>query len=183
MIEIFLGNPPPAIKKWIMENAGSTPPAGAERWVEPVYTDEWVWSDGMPHMFDFADTDGDGLSSWILDGSYAPEDYENEFLTYIHVPEFQIGPTEVNGYRKYIPGHWEDADGNWINGSWDTPDYLVSVKTGYTPKIIWGEWSTPGWYDESTDVFYGDDRNINYIHDGSLIWIRTWNNTKPAPAA
>ena len=33
-----------------------------------------------------------------------------------------MGNADLNMYRIYTPGHWEDADGNWINGSWSDKD-------------------------------------------------------------
>ena len=48
-------------------------------------------------------------------------------------PEYYNGVSELTAYRKYTPGHWEDADGNWINGSWGNWEGNISQ---------WIEWNT-----------------------------------------
>ena len=93
----------------------------------------------------------------------------------------------VSAYRKYTPGHWEDADGNWINGSWSDWNSVIS---GF--EVADGEpYGNPGvWYfisdgqpsaelqkSSNLALWYGDFSGKSNIPFAT----RTWNNTKPAP--
>ena len=93
------------------------------------------------------------------------------------------GKVSLTIYRKYTPGHWEDADGNWINGSWGNWEGNISQ---------WIEWNTtfnpPAWCNSvepmsNVECFPSkNDKNANLFieHDSTTYCTRTWNNTKPA---
>ena len=75
-------------------------------------------------------------------------------------------------YRKYIPGHWEDADGNWINGSWSSWGFDWSDKEGQW--MMGSDYVNDGYPSQN-------DKNAVIGMVDSYIETRTWNNTKPAP--
>ena len=78
----------------------------------------------------------------------------------------------VTAYRKYIPGHWEDADGNWINGSWSSWGFDWSDKEGQW--MMGPDYVNDGYPSQN-------DKNAVIGMVDSYIETRTWNNTKPAP--
>ena len=120
-------------------------------------------------------------------------------LTYPSLYNGNADNTNVELYRVFTPGHWEDADGNWINGSWDSETRMTAI---YDPNDIKCEWLHKGqeiygtiikesaWY---MGVFTGltnNNRNANIIYtshpteDGyfeTFSWRRTWTNTKTEP--
>ena len=93
----------------------------------------------------------------------------------------------VNCYRIYTPGHWEDADGNWINGSWGDWNSVISgyeVEDGepYGNPDMWylisdGQPSAELQKSSNLALWYGDFSGKSNIPFAT----RTWNNTKPAP--
>ena len=93
----------------------------------------------------------------------------------------------VNCYRIYTPGHWEDADGNWINGSWGDWNSVISgfeVEDGepYGNPDVWylisdGMPSAELQKSSNLALWYGDFSGKSNIPFAT----RTWTNTKPAP--
>ena len=93
----------------------------------------------------------------------------------------------VSAYRKYTPGHWEDADGNWINGSWGDWNSVISgyqVKDGepYGNPEVWylisdGQPSAELQKSSNLALWYGDFSGKSNIPFAT----RTWTNTTPAP--
>lgn len=200
MTKTFLGYPPEHIRNWIIEHTtGGNPPAGAEEWVEACNPDgsplsetskaEWVFSDGIERKLWLDEYDG-----WIWEDEensdsygFCPSTHESN-LTILKLSDLHgtyLNP-EVIAYRKYIPGHWEDADGNWINGSWGEWSDL-----NYGLKVFWANngdanpddpqnpfdgdgWRIPTVYDaRSTNI------NENLINGYNLgIATRTWTTNK-----
>lgn len=105
-------------------------------------------------------------------------------------------PGDSTGYRVYTPGHWEDADGNWINGSWEPEDDTDTIYS-MVGSAYWvekggslsngGIANESGWYMAGAELV-SNDRNANIISkkmddEMTFAWRRTWMNTKPAPNA
>lgn len=100
-------------------------------------------------------------------------------------------------FRKYTPGHWEDADGNWIEGSYG--DWALA----YTDDSAFTLESQP-YIDEGTGkwklTYKGYALNVsqldtqNAVQNANLLYrpndasatkvyyvSRLWTTTKPAP--
>lgn len=157
----------------------------SERWVNPQYTDDWVFSDGQEHTIriDYTDETFDGHLAY----SYYMDNYLVKGDTDAYEIEISDNNNNVTAYRKYIPGHWEDADGNWINGSWGDWNSVISgyeVEDGepYGNPNVWylisdGQPSAELKKSSNLALWYGafsEKSNIPFA-------TRTWNNTKPAP--
>ena len=157
----------------------------SERWVEPQYTDDWVFSDGQKHTIRIDYTDE------TFDGHLAYNYYIDDVLVKGDTDAYEIEISDydtVTAYRKYIPGHWEDADGNWINGSWS------SWSDG---NLYWSNSNNAYEYmmanvKDNGGTIYPDSRKDDAIivtypyvnfgdHSSYGVIVRTWNNTKPAP--
>ena len=215
MTQIFLGYPPEHIKNWIIEHSQANPPTGNETWVPVCNPDgspltdtdhaEWVFSDGKEHTLTFGYY-SDDMYIFNLDGSDSrynhngeewimgmPETFpKNEQPTktefYITNPNDENDSFYIKAYRKYIPGHWEDANGNWINGSWgdwSNSNLIEWSKPNYS-YIDEDKWVyKPDPLDNSLIVYPSEyDQNANLCQHATaaeLIATRTWTNTKPAP--
>ena len=202
MTEIFLGYPPEHIKNWIIEHSQANPPTGNETWVPASNLDgspltdtdhaKWVFSDGGGYNLKYVVNEEGGWDAWCGDqgnGAYMTfgETIGQPGATFINLDGF--APTYgVSAYRAYIPGHWEDADGNWINGSWSdwsNSNLIEWSKPNYSyiDEDKWIYKPDPG--DNSLIVYPSEyDQNANLCQHAtaaSLIATRTWTNTKPAP--
>ena len=104
-------------------------------------------------------------------------------------------------YRVFTPGHWEDADGNWINGSWDSETSMTKLfddnvtsndscswinagSMGPQGTISESGWYVGGGYSPSSGI---GDRNTAFIYDSNWTqpnktagWRRIWTNAVPA---
>lgn len=229
MMDVFLGYPSKHVHDWLTDNGSEPnppPPVEVETWVPASNPDgsplsdaehaEWVFNDGQEHTVTWG-TDVFGQDGFILDGeiasaAYVADQYQqvaNAYDTCI----FWSWCNDKMAYRKYTPGHWEDADGNWINGYWEREDndepydtYNLGWKNASTndwccsivfaePGHFWAE--LPEGLEPiqwTADVGQGGDVPINapvtdinasllVFKYQSTILYRTWNNTKPAPAA
>lgn len=115
----------------------------------------------------------------------------------------------VTAYRKYTPAHWENTEtGEWTDGSWSawTIDGIPNADIPNPNVDNWriiehddhldlvypyavGDETTHG--NRPSGLTYADDKNsvivsgTEYSNGANIAFIatRTWNNTKPAPAA
>lgn len=197
MTEVYLGKPPAYIETWMKENIQT------EKWVPAVYTDQWLFSDGekytlsVTQQFNFyywtaIDSDGGQLTSYntFTDKSECDTSISASFS----------GNSNPNAYRIYTPEHWEDGNGNWINGSWKPLNYMNEI---YDPALYGCSWyevgkydkggwefnvQTAGWYSHVTgqndECLESTDKNACIIKSKvyNASWYRTWTNSKPAPA-
>lgn len=175
----------------------------SERWVKPQYTDDWVFSDGKEHsifVVDYWDYDDpmNGMVYYEIDGGdcygiiyrrdHMDWTAEKALEELDKMTVLDCGGNYI-AYRKYIPGHWEDADRNWINGSWGDWNSVISgyeVEDGeqYGNPNVWyfiGDGMPSAELQKSSNLalWYGDFSGKSNIPFAT----RTWNNTKPAPAA
>ena len=113
----------------------------AERWVPACNLDgspltdtdhaKWVFSDGGGYNLKYIINEEGGWDAWCGDqgnGAYMTfgETIGQPGATFINLDGF--APTYgVSAYRAYIPGHWEDANGNSINGSWDSETSMTKL--------------------------------------------------------
>lgn len=90
----------------------------------------------------------------------------------------------LSAFRDYTPGHWEDADGNWINGSWGdwTPalsGYAV-VDGGYGESDYWyfvnESTSQPSGQMKKTENSATWSGNFGNEYETAFAY-RTWKNT------
>lgn len=136
------------------------------RWVEPVFTNEWVWSDGRsatitetPRIDEIYDDDGIKIGENIIEYSY---DVPEEFYALSEFPTQQTiltlnnmnDDSVITAYRKYTPGHWEKKVGDeWVwdedSGHWN--DWIST----FNGPILWG--NVIGWDDATNDYIYGDE--------------------------
>ena len=147
--QIFLGPPPPHVEAWIKEHY-KVP----EKWVSAVYTDKWGFSNGKNYNLKYTWANGETgtFMCWnLMEGdsvmmTFAAETDENatQFLME-GVGDDTGSPT---ARRVYTPGHWEDADGNWINGNWTS-----NMNAFYNPYGAWDcNWIEKGNYINSDDI-------------------------------
>lgn len=213
MTQIFLKTCPDWVQKIIDEQT-------ADRWVPAVKTDEWVFSDGIAHNLYFehqypAGTDADTgetiyETALILDGSTVSYDdrseeqglpFGQETKMSLYLIDENFEEIEIIAYRKYTPAHWEDPNGNWINGSWSnwsgwhlmldgtkTEFTDVDIDSGYINFFPSEDEGPDRWTiqaDEALAFPNVDNPNMLYAFFGpeysSGYATRTWTNTKPAP--
>ena len=171
----------------------------AERWVPACNPDgspltdtdhaEWVFSDGGGYNLKYVVNEEGGWDAWCGDqgnGAYMTfgQTMGQPGATFINLDGFA---PSVSAYRKYTPGHWEDADGNWINGSWGDWNSVISgyqVKDGepYGNPEVWylisdGQPSAELQKSSNLALWYGDFSGKSNIPFAT----RTWTNTTPAP--
>ena len=118
--------------------------------VEQVLTDTWHFSDGgdygsITFISDAAAAGGKAryvITSTLGESSETiaqPSDINNDTDTQLTFYLGIIGSTYVyTAYREYTPAHWEDADGNWVKGSWSAWDdqYDNEVESGASTTVI-----------------------------------------------
>lgn len=172
------------------EHMNPPPPVEVETWVPARNPDgsplsdiehaEWVFSDGNAHnamLLDWREY-GDGIY-WIIDrtrgmsepvfcisndGSLIPRSMftdldEAKTAVQIHKTDIEYGTTLI-AYRKFTPSHWEDADGNWINGNWGEWESTSSLKPEWHEKGE-AEWChESGWYKPATDILINKNENV-----------------------
>ena len=209
--QIFLGSPPPHIEAWIKANF--KPKA---KWVPAAYTNKWAFSDGNtryititgPNAYDFSTITEDeyndlmqytdGMTHFHIVSTGIP--YENTIIGFSSYAEMKktteltfklidSSNPDLKCYRIYTPGHWEDANGNWINGSWDSETTMTAIYDPNDWKCKWLDDGTDqsgspraGWYGGE---FLSDDRNASiFISQNAgeyYSWHRIWTNTVPEP--
>ena len=195
MTEVYLGKPPARVEAWIKEHFKTA------TWVPAVYTDEWLFSDGKNYDIQYTTYDpGDpdhpeGFTDWWL----IPSQGICYSVTVTGNPDIPQHATTLNfnhpensyttyAYRVFTPGHWEDGDGKWINGSWSDIDPIYAGK--YDFLVYWVEKggtldgttaSKAGWY-WNLQVWLSDDINASffvYSQDETYSYRRVWTNTVP----
>lgn len=137
----------------------------SERWVEPQYTDEWVFSNGGSYPITFDHMYDDQYMPNLQPNGGTPKKglvKQSDIATLTEISwdvtsEYYGGVTELTAYRKYTPGHWEDANGNWINGNWGT----------------WSNKSIKGW----GEYYDWDDNKSDYVPSGKYAWM--YNDMEP----
>lgn len=176
-----------------------SPPTSSERWVPACNPDgsplsdfehaEWVFNDGqtydnvpIPYLegdtwyYDTIEKDG---RTWYtaypvyIEDSSSEGWHDNGIIIHMQWIDEDGDYSTVDAYRKYIPGHWEDVDGNWINGSWSWWSYEWSDEEGQW--MMGPDYVNDGYPSQS-------DKNAVIGMIDSYIETRTWNNTKPAPS-
>ena len=106
--------------------------------VDQVLTDTWHFSDGNNWIITFI-PQSEGKPKYIITDTAAstsyiaqPTDYDKDIDTQLTF--YVTGSTDYafSAYREYTPAHWEDADGNWVKGSWSAWDdqYDNDVSSG-----------------------------------------------------
>ena len=150
--------------------------------------------------FDLAYENGIYIADTIIKVEFSQSTYNYDTLSW-------SDPITVSGYQVYTPGHWEDANGNWINGSWgkwNNEEYSSVSWLSYDDAKTQHE---SGWYPEVNDISklfgwqYGsaslnnlnvkDAQNVNanllYLISPDLglevLQRRIWTNTVPEPNA
>ena len=183
--QIFLGPPPPHVEAWMKANWKAP-----DKWVPAVYTDEWLFSDGdSTHNVEYSTAMED---MWTIDGALPRSKGFGKNCTVIEGTTLN---TDLSAYRVFTPGHWEDANGNWINGSWDNETKMAAIYDPFNYKCEWQEKGLDigdgliiqqsGWYAKKTE-YCSNTKNeniISYINLDALVyaWHRTWINTVPEP--
>ena len=202
MIRIFLGSPPPHIEAWIKANF--KPKA---KWVPENYTSDWQFSDHKSYDIQYTTYNpGDpyhpeGFTDWYLVINNGAAYYGTSIIGQPDIPQHATTlsfdpPSEsytVYASRYFTPGHWEDANGNWINGSWDSETTMTAV---YDPNHYGCQWikkgqmlssgstaDKSGWYAQGQTLL-STNKNANMIisYSNAVVFSRTWTNTTPAPS-
>lgn len=197
--------------------------SATERWVSACNPDgsplsdiehaEWVFSDGGNHIITRYEYDTDYYMYYLNNWEDIGEFEYNGKIWYAGMPGYYpktdnvtqlywgyIGETDgeqrfldIRAYRKYTPGHWEDADGNWINGSWEewtvTFGGIIDENPVNVPQWVLDPENLGntdyGWYNNGTN-WLDNNENTPLIYKYEMIMsayisYRTWNSTKPAP--
>lgn len=114
-------------------SAGNTYP----RWIAPIYSNEFIPDDTQYGVFDISQNNLTISEGHAYDSVTETESYETltsfDGVTILHMyPYGRVdggnGP-KLTLYRRYIPGHWEDENGNWVNGYWSNTN--DGIWTGY----------------------------------------------------
>lgn len=145
----------------------------------------------------------DGVTHFSLINDQA--NYESTSITFKSYAEMlktteitfksRTGGKDLVCYRVFTPGHWEDADGNWINGSWDSETRMTAIYDPTNYRCVWQEKDSDigygglvvhqsGWYFSGIE-FLSNDKNISFLRivdaDKTVSWRRVWTNTVPEP--
>ena len=175
----------------------------SERWFEPQYTNEWVSSDGstlnniifgpygpenlpsgnyaLPTVYRASGNTYDATSLFM--GNY-DDSTESDKIVKMEFNDSTTGEVSLTIYRKYTPGHWEDANGNWINGSWgawsDRNLYWSDSSNAYEYAMVnvknnGGTVYPDSGKDNAIIVTYPYEDNGSSSSYGVIV--RTWNNT------
>lgn len=185
-------------------SSGNTYP----RWVDPIYSDELI-----PNYTEFGDIYSiDGLiiaNGRVYDpGTNAYSDEEISSFDEVTVLNMLIEQDGVvvqsfTLYRRYVPGHWEDENGNWVNGYWSNTNEngIWTGQQGSTAKLYetneeleadgFSQYdieamgiTPPVWLSNNTILdFTGEGKGLNVARLSTTgeLFLREWTNTVQPP--
>ena len=184
------------------------------RWVEPSYSNLFFSDDSEASDYSIGQELAYYSGHARLSGLdfYSHETIENDFsgVTVLNMyssyeaAEDGGGYPQLTLYRQFLPGHWEDQNGNWVNGSWSNTTNngrnwegtRDSVATFYETESELANDSLslddieaigsrlPCWANNSFAVNYSnyDVKNLNVFKPWTgELFLRTWTNTVQPP--